>query len=377
MQKDDIIFNRMNKTNNYNSKYATLNSDAKRLVEEDEDIRPIFFHDTDRILYTLSFSRYLDKTQVFSIKENDHISRRMMHVQFVSKIARTIGRALGLNEDLIEAASLGHDLGHTPLGHAGEYILNKISLENNEGYFNHNVQSVRALMNIENYGKGVNLSIQTLDAILCHNGEFLSNKLTYVKKTEKEFLEEYYDTYKNKDRIKSLKPMTLEGCVVRICDIIGYLGRDIEDALRLKLIKVEDIPKDIKEVLGTKNREIISKITNDIIDNSFDKPYIEMSEKVYRAVKELKDFNYHNIYLKANSEEEMNNYEKMFRELFDVLLKQLESEDSNSDFINSYLKNLSEYYNNNSNARKVIDYISGMTDNFFVKQYEKYVIKNR
>lgn len=376
MQKDDIIFNRINKTNNYNSKYATLNSDAKRLVEEDEDIRPIFFHDTDRILYTLSFSRYLDKTQVFSIKENDHISRRMMHVQFVSKIARTIGRALGLNEDLIEAASLGHDLGHTPLGHAGEYILNKISLENNEGYFNHNVQSVRALMYIENYGKGVNLSIQTLDAILCHNGEFVSNKLTYVKKTEKEFLEEYYDTYKNKDRIKSLKPMTLEGCVVRICDIIGYLGRDIEDALRLKLITVDDIPKDIKEVLGIKNREIISKITNDIISNSFDKTYIAMSEEVYRAVKDLKDFNYHNIYLKANSEEEMNNYEKMFRELFDVLLKQLESKDSNSDFINSYLKNLSEYYNNNnSGARKVIDYISGMTDNFFVKQYEKYVIK--
>ena len=153
------------------NKYASFDKDAIRLNEFIPDIRPNYFRDADRILHSASYTRYMGKTQVFTLSENDNISTRMVHVQLVSKIARTIGRALSLNEDLIEAIALGHDLGHVPFGHEGEKILNEISVKCGEGYFNHNVQSVRELMILENNGKGCNLTIQTLDGILCHNGE--------------------------------------------------------------------------------------------------------------------------------------------------------------------------------------------------------------
>src|SRR5574344_1304262 len=163
--------------NNYLSKYACKDKDAIRFYPTVEDIRPDFFRDIDRVIYSLSYTRYIDKTQVFSnIFNNDHISKRMTHVQMVSKIARTIGRALNLNEDLIEAAALGHDLGHVPFGHEGETILSELSQEHGEGYFNHNVQSVRTLMNLEKDGNGDNITIQVLDAILCHNGELVQSE---------------------------------------------------------------------------------------------------------------------------------------------------------------------------------------------------------
>ena len=160
----------MRNHNQYLSSYATKDEEAIRCTREEEDIRPPFFRDIDRIIYSMAYTRYMDKAQVFTYQKNDHISKRMIHVQMVSKIARTIGRALGLNEDLIEAASLGHDLGHTPFGHVGESILNEISLEQKEGYFHHNIQSVRMLMEIEQGGVGRNLTLQVLDAIMCHNG---------------------------------------------------------------------------------------------------------------------------------------------------------------------------------------------------------------
>lgn len=204
------------------------------------------FRDIDRIIYTLAFTRYSDKTQVFSFKSNDHLTKRMIHVQYVSKIARTIGRALALNEDLIEASALGHDLGHTPFGHVGEEILNKISLNCGEGFFNHNIHSVRLLMYIENYGMGKDITLQTLDAIMCHNGELPQNEYVPRKKTKEEFFEEYNLSYKDRGIIKKLRAMTLEGCVVRISDLIAYLGRDIEDAMRLNIVSFNDIPDSVK-----------------------------------------------------------------------------------------------------------------------------------
>ena len=231
------IKERMLLRENFYSPFATKDKESIRLIPIEEDIRPNFFRDIDRIIHSTSYTRYMDKTQVFSLKDNDNISKRMVHVQLVSKIARTIGRALSLNEDLIEAAALGHDLGHVPFGHEGERILNKISLKHNEGYFNHNVQSVRELMDIENDGEGINLSIQTLDAILCHNGELELKEYHPKKKTTDEFLQDYENCYKIEGYTKTLIPNTLEGCVVRISDIIAYLGRDIEDAERLNLIK--------------------------------------------------------------------------------------------------------------------------------------------
>ena len=244
---------------------ACKNKEAIRLYEEKEDIRPPYFHDTDRIIYSLAYTRYINKTQVFTNTENDNVTKRSTHVQLVSKIARTIGRALGLNEDLIEAASLGHDIGHTPFGHAGEAILNEISLSVGEGYFNHNIQSVRKLEFIENRGTGLNLTMQVIDAIMCHNGELELECYKPQKKTFQDVLAEYNNTYQEKEANTSLIPCTLEGCVVRISDIISYLGRDIEDALRLHTITKDALPKDIMEVTGYTNKEIVNYFINDIL----------------------------------------------------------------------------------------------------------------
>ena len=356
------------------SKYACPDSDAIYLHENKDDFRTPFFRDIDRIIYTLAFVRYSDKTQVFSFKENDHLTKRMIHIQYVAKIARTIGRALGLNEDLIEAASLGHDLGHTPFGHVGEAILNEISLENNEGYFNHNVHSVRLLMYIENYGKGLNITLQTLDAIMCHNGEFASQMYEVKKKSKEEFLKEYESCYKDRSAIKKLRPMTLEGAVVRISDLIAYLGRDIEDAKRMGLIDFSDIPLSIKENLGTSNREIVNTIVMDIINNSIGKDYIKLSDDVFKSIVELKKFNYENIYYKAYTEEEKDKLKLMLNTLFNKYMKDLENNNTDSNIIKSFLANMSdEYKNSNSNARIVIDYIAGMTDDYTLREYNNYL----
>lgn len=356
------------------SKYACPDSDAIYLHENKDDFRTPFFRDIDRIIYTLAFVRYSDKTQVFSFKENDHLTKRMIHIQYVAKIARTIGRALGLNEDLIEAAALGHDLGHTPFGHVGEAILNEISLENNEGYFNHNVHSVRLLMYIENYGKGLNITLQTLDAIMCHNGEFASQMYEVRKKSKEEFLSEYESCCKDRAAIKKLRPMTLEGAVVRISDLIAYLGRDIEDAKRMGLIDFSDIPLSIKENLGKSNREIVNTIVMDIINNSIGKDYIKLSDNVFKSIIELKKFNYENIYYKAYTEEEKDKLKLMLNTLFNKYMKDLENNNTDSNIIKSFLANMSdEYKNNNSNARIVIDYIAGMTDDYTLREYNNYL----
>ena len=362
----------MHDRNSNLSKYACKDSEALRFKPSTEDIRTDFFRDVDKIIYSLSYTRYIDKTQVFSNVDNDHISKRMTHVQMVSRIARTIGRALGLNEDLIEAGALGHDLGHVPFGHTGEYILNDISLANGEGYFNHNVQSVRLLMYVEHNGKGSNLCLQTLDAIMCHNGEIELEKYEPVSKTKEVFLEEYLNTYKDINQNKKLRPMTLEGCVVRISDIISYIGKDVDDAIMLGMLKKEDIPSSITDVLGYTNSSIIETIVNDIIKNSMDKPYICMSKDVFKALKELKKFNYENIYSKANTKEELDNYKKMFNELFNVLVKQVENK-TDSNINNVFLKSMSqEYLDNTSLKRMVIDYIAGMTDDYFISEYNLY-----
>ncbi len=351
------------------SKYACPYSKGERLKEEELDFRPTFYRDIDRILYSLAYTRYLDKTQVFTHGGNDHLQRRMTHVQFVSKIARTIGRALSLNEDLIEAAALGHDLGHTPFGHLGESILNEISLENGMGYFNHNIESVRVLMNIENYGKGLNITIPVLDAIMCHNGEVALGKYEPVKKSKKQFLKEYELAYKDKETIKNMRPMTLEGCVVRISDLIAYLGKDIEDGIRCHLITKEDIPEDITTVLGSSNKEIVNTIITDIIKNSYDRNFIKLSDEVYEAMEKLKSFNYKYIYAYAASEEEKNNVRKIFTTLFNVYLEDLESANKDSIIYTNYLNNMSEEYLKTPPKRIVIDYLAGMTDEYIVRQY--------
>ncbi len=357
------------------SEYATKSSESIRLKElTDDDIRPSYFRDIDRIIHSLSYSRYSDKTQVFPYKENDHISKRMIHVQLVSKIARTIGRALNLNEDLIEAIALGHDIGHTPLGHEGEYILDEISQRELGETFAHNIQSVRHCMYVENKGNGLNLSIQVLDGIMCHNGEMLSNKYVPMKKDQEEFLKEFNNSYKDYSSTKKCSPMTLEGCVVRISDIIGYIGRDIEDAITLGKIKREEIPIEISNVLGTTNKEIINTIILDIIKESINKPYIKMSQEVYQALFALKRFNTEHIYKKSMTPEEKEYYKQGMNILFNDYLEDIEKENKSSLIYQIFLDNQStSYLENTSKKRMVIDFIAGMTDDLFIIELKKHL----
>ena len=352
--------------------YATRDSEVIRFKDIEDDYRPPFSRDADRIIHNLSYSRYSDKTQVFSFKDNDHVSKRMTHVQMVSKVARTIGRMLNLNEDLIEAASLGHDIGHTPLGHMGERILNDISLRELGEYFKHNVQGVRTFMYIDRNGNGSNLSLQVLDAILCHNGEMVSGEYRPIKKSKEKFLQEYNDSYTNPNLNKQLVPMTLEGCVVRISDVIAYIGRDIEDAIMIGMVSRNEIPDYITSILGDNNRDIINNITSDIINNSYGKPYIKMSDEVYKALESLKEFNYKNIYSKANTKEEEIYFTRGFNLLFDKYLKDIEYNKKDSDIFVDFLNDKNEeYLTNTVLKRQVIDFLAGMTDEYFMSKYHE------
>lgn len=369
MDNLNLIKNNLLKREDILSKYACKSMDAIRLKEIKEDIRPAFFRDTDRVIHSSPYTRYMNKTQVYSFYKNDHISTRMLHVQLVSKIARTIGRCLNLNEDLIEATSLGHDIGHTPLGHVGEKILNEISLKELNMPFMHNLQSVREYMYLSENGKGSNLTIQVLDGMMCHNGEKLERVYEPVKKTKEDFLKDYNESVKSHDYASKIKPMTLEGCVVRISDVIAYIGRDIEDAITLGKLKRGSIPKEIVEVLGNKNSEIINNIVLDIVNNSYGKNKIELSEKVYNAMNELIKFNYKNIYGNANTTKELEYYKEGINKLYYALLDDLEKNKKDSKIYELFLKDMNDdYRDNTSNKQVVIDFIAGMTDDYFMTQ---------
>lgn len=354
------------------SEYATKSMEATRFKEQDEDIRTPFARDTDRIIHALSYTRYMNKTQVYSFKENDHISKRIVHVQFVSKIARTIVRALRLNTDLIEAISLGHDIGHTPLGHFGEEVLNEISLKELGEVFAHNIQSVRHYMYVENNGNGLNLTVQVLDGIMCHNGEILNAIYKPMDKDSKEFLKEFEGSYTDIESTKKCAPMTLEGCVVRISDMIAYVGRDIEDSINLGLFERDDLPKDITDILGNSNREIINTITIDIIKESMNKPYIKLSDEVFQAFLKLKRFNYENIYIKSMSDKERDYYRKGIKKLFQHYLRALESKDKSNIIYDIFLNTQTDnYVESTSNKRVVLDFIAGMTDELLLSEILK------
>lgn len=374
MKKIDIIKRNMREKEEMLAPYACKSIEAirEKKVKKD-DVRSEFARDVDRIIHTFAYTRYMDKTQVFSLLNDDRISRRMIHVQLVSKIARTIGRALNLNEDLIEAASLGHDVGHVPFGHKGEKILEQISLSQGEGFFSHNVQSVRLFTCLEKDGQGCNLALQTLDGILCHNGEIVKDKYEPdYSKDWKKFIEEYNNCYKDKNQVKKLRPMTLEGCVVRIADVIGYIGRDVEDAISIGLIQREQLPKSVIDILGNKNGSIVGELILDVIENSYEKTYLCLSPKVYNALNDLQEFNYKNIYNIALKIEQLNEIEYMYNALYKIYLNDLESKKHITDIYDTYLVNMNkEYIKQTNNRRIVIDYIAGMTDNYFIEQYKK------
>lgn len=353
------------------SLHAAKSSDALRRFSDDrleKDYRQAFAIDADRILNSLAYTRYIDKTQVFSLIRNDHITHRVLHVQFVSKIGRTIGRALGLNEDLIEAISIGHDTGHTPFGHDGETYLSRLCKENGIGGFHHNVQSVHFLSNVERKGDGWNLSLQTLDGILCHNGEVHDQSL--VPQPDKTFgdLDADITAITAGKRIK-ITPMTLEGCLVRMVDTISYIGRDIEDAIRLNLLSKDQLPSDCTDILGDSNGTIVYNLVTDIIKNSIGKNRIAYSEEVSTALKNLKKFNLKNIYLNPLAKKHLANVKDLFRILFERYLGDLEKGAEESVIITNFLSSMSEDYKKRySNAEIVRDFIAGMTDMYFLDQ---------
>lgn len=358
------------------SKYASLSKDYIRLTKEpDDDLRTSYFRDIDRIIHSRAYSRYIDKTQVFIETNNDHITHRIIHVALVAKIAKTIGRALNLNEDLIEAIALGHDIGHSPFGHLGESFLNDICIKENIGFFSHNIQSVKTFMILEKNGLGLNLCIQTLDGIMCHNGEILNNVYKPKQKTKEDFLNEYELSYTNKEVLKTLRPMTLEGCVVRISDIIGYIGRDIEDAIHLDKLNRSDIPLTITNVLGNNNRDIVNTIILDVIHNSYDKPYIKMSKEVFNAIKALKEYNYEYIYKNAYTEAKKTEYKDMFYKLFEFYKQAYLNNDKTVDIVVHYQKEMTNDYNDTIYSRIIVDFLAGATDDFLINQYNKYILK--
>lgn len=359
------------------SPWACLSRHALRKKEEDQILighRQNFSIDTDRILHSLAYSRYIDKTQVFYLIKNDHITHRVLHVQLVSKIGRTIGRLLRLNEDLIEAVALGHDIGHTPFGHDGEMFLSELSRSYGLDNFLHNIQGVRFLEKIEKKGKGWNLTLQVLDGILCHDGEI--HIQTISPDNDKDF-RTLDKEMKEKEKTPSLDiwPMTLEGCVVRIADTVSYIGRDIEDAIRLGLITRGDLPKDCKRVLGETNGTIVYNLVEDLVANSLDKPYVCFNSEVGEALKKLKEFNRNFIYSNEKVKEQSTKVKLMFELLFDKYFRDLENGKESSDIFRRFLDGMSsEYRDETSSAGIVRDFIAGMTDEYFLSQCRTHLI---
>lgn len=380
MKKEELIIkNALKRTHEYDeqlSSYATKNSQCIKVkqtvsTKDEFDIRWPFEEDIDRVLYCKSYQRYVDKTQALSFFRSAHISKRSIHVQWVSRIARQIGRGLSLNLDLIEATSLGHDLGHAPYGHVGEKAINEILEEKGYGYFCHNANSVRNVLFIEREGMGYNVSLQVLDGILCHNGEMLSQKYEPdTTKTVEQFWHEYEECWHKKDTSLKIKPMTLEGCVVRVSDVISYIGKDIEDAIRVGIIRREDLPEKVTQVLGNDNKTIINHLIGDIVIHSYQKPYLRFSTEVFDALQELLQFlskNVHNhpVLVKENAK-----LVRMIKELYDVYYEEITAQDSSHPII-EYVNKMVPQYKETNPILIVADYLSGMTDSYVLHEYQK------
>ena len=369
-QTFDKIKNALNLRESKNlSHLATLNTSGIRRLNEtaSSGYRQNFSLDADRILHSHAYARYIDKTQVFYLIKNDHITHRVLHVQLVSKIGRTMGRFLGLNEDLIEAIALGHDIGHTPFGHDGETFLSDLCKFSSIGHFRHNIQSVQFLDTVERKGKGWNLCLQTLDGILCHDGEI--HDQTLKPETDKTFeIHEKEIINKKADPELKLIPMTMEGCTVRVADVISYIGRDIEDAIRLNLIKRDEIPENTKKILGSTNGSIVYNLVTDIIKNSFQKNYIAFSPEVSNALRILKKFNFERIYLNPKIKKYVSIIKKSFKILFERYLQDIDNANRNSVIFTDFLKDMSDQYIENHKPEEIVrDFIAGMTDQYFIR----------
>lgn len=315
----------------YLSEYATLSSRSKGRERQEAqcDIRPVFQRDRDRILHCKAFRRLKQKTQVFLLPKGDHYRTRLTHTLEVSQNARTIAKALRLNEDLVEAIALGHDLGHTPFGHAGERALNEV----NPFRFKHNEQSVRVVECLEKGGEGLNLTWEVLDGIRNHQ--------------------------------TSGKPSTLEGAIVRLSDKIAYINHDIDDAIRGGILTEEGIPKEFRDILGTTTRMRLNTMVHDVITNSMDKPSIQMSETVGAAMAGLRKFLFGSVYLNPQAKGEEEKAINMISNLYKFYMSHIEL--LPDQFLAMTEKGVKK-------EQAVCDYIAGMTDTYAVKKFEEYFV---
>ena len=365
------------KRNHYQNPYRCKDEDIIRR-DMNHDIpnlwRPAFVRDIEKILHLPYYNRYADKTQVFSFYNNDDITRRALHVQLVSRIARNIGSVLGLNLDLIEAIALGHDIGHTPFGHAGERFLDELLQGETGRRFNHNVQSARVLDKL--FAR--NTSLQVLDGVLCHNGEFEQQEYRpqWNKKFETHDVEIESCYVKGGEAIKELIPMTLEGCVVRICDMIAYIGKDRQDAERAKLVTEREFKN---SAIGSFNAEMVNNLMVNIIENSYGKDYIKLDAAHFEALQNAKRDNYELVYKSGLAREGINDTVKpMFGLVYERLLNDLTDKDETSpifthhiDYVNkTHYKRLKPYLEEEPDAI-VVDYIASMTDDYFIDLFEK------
>lgn len=312
----------------YLSPYACLSMNSKGRLKEDEecDIRPVFQRDRDRIIHSKSFRRLKDKTQVFLTPEGDHYRTRLTHTLEVSQTARTIARALKLNEELVEAIALGHDLGHTPFGHAGERALDDICPDG----FRHNEQSVRTIDILEKDGQGLNLTIEVRDGILNHQ--------------------------------TSSRPATLEGQVVRLSDKIAYIHHDMDDAIRAGILTEEDVPKGIRDVIGNTCGERLDCFIHDIVTASEGKPEILQSVEVGAAMQDMRHFMFESVYTNPTAKSEEGKAEELIKTLYGYYLDHLE-------LLPRYLVEL--MYTGSTAEQVVCDYISSMTDRYVITQYNE------
>ncbi len=361
-------------TDRQNGNIPNIAFDERNVIRRDNSrdkatvLRTAFIRDVDKIMHCPFYNRYADKTQVFSFFKNDDITRRALHVQLVSRIARTIGKALGLNLDLIEAIALGHDIGHTPFGHAGESYLDELLFAHTGRHFAHNIHSVRVLDGIFPY----NISLQTLNGIASHNGEmemeeYRPKKLESFEDFDKEIESCYIDTA----NCKKLVPSTLEGCVVRISDIIAYLGKDRQDAQRAKMNSTFEFDE---SAIGTNNSEIIRNLMVNIVENSYGKDYIKMDREHFEALKKAKADNYVQIYQADSVRADLNGIIRpMMQEIYEKLLDDLKrgNEDSyifkhHIDFVNKAHYTRKTPYEETEPNQIVVDYIASMTDDYFI-----------
>lgn len=339
--------------------------------------RPTFVSDVEKILHNPYYNRYSDKTQVLSAYKNDDISRRALHVQLVARVARNIGRMLNLNMDLIEAAALGHDIGHTPFGHAGERFLNELYNERTGRSFNHNVHSVRVLDHIVKR----NVSLQVLDGVLCHNGEMEMQQYRPVKLSGfDEFDARVEECYTDGSANKKQIPSTLEGCVVRVSDIIAYLGKDRQDAQKIGLISDDAVFSNSE--IGISNAEITNNMVVNIVERSYGRDYLCMDEEYYEAFRKAKKENYDLIYKSPEIDGTYKNIKPMFHEVYQELLKQAHEKKPESIFMKhhvEYIKEANKYasyfnmeeYLSESDDDLVIDFMASMTDDYFIDLHKE------